>query len=78
MERGSEGIDLIREAFEATWQAIRDETYRIEDLRWVAASQQADAVADRRYKEAADPGPAAFSANWPALDKARSPPSRRA
>ena len=33
------GIDEIREAFEATWETIRGETYQIEDLRWIAVSE---------------------------------------
>lgn len=31
-----EGIDAIRQAFESNWRAIRDEVYRIEDVRWLA------------------------------------------
>jgi len=34
-----DGIDEIRRAFEATWATIHDETYEIEDIRWVAVSK---------------------------------------
>lgn len=33
-----EGVDEVRRAFEATWAVIRDETYRIEGVRWLALS----------------------------------------
>jgi ketosteroid isomerase-like protein len=31
-----EGLGAIREAFERNWRAIRNEVYRIEDVRWLA------------------------------------------
>lgn len=41
------GLDAVRDAFEATWATIRDETYRIEDVRWIAVS---DTVAACIYR----------------------------
>jgi uncharacterized protein (TIGR02246 family) len=37
------GIDAIRRAFETTWAAILDEDYRITDVRWLVATDQAAA-----------------------------------
>ena len=37
------GIDAIRSAFESTWAAILDEDYRITDVRWLTASEDAAA-----------------------------------
>lgn len=34
-----EGLDAVRRAFETTWATIRNEQYRIEDVRWVALSE---------------------------------------
>jgi ketosteroid isomerase-like protein len=34
-----EGLPAVRRAFEATWDAIHDEVYRIEDVRWIAVSE---------------------------------------
>jgi ketosteroid isomerase-like protein len=42
-----EGLDAIRHAFERTWATIRDETYRLEDVRWIAVS---DTVATCVYR----------------------------
>jgi|SRR5579863_3216460 ketosteroid isomerase-like protein len=33
-----EGLAAVRGAFEDTWETIQDETYRIEDPRWIAVS----------------------------------------
>lgn len=33
-----EGADEVRRGFERTWEAIRTETYSIEDCRWLAES----------------------------------------
>ena len=34
------GRDAIRRAFEATWSAIQDETYTIDNVRWIAMGDQ--------------------------------------
>lgn len=34
-----EGIDAIRSVFEHNWRAIRNEVYRIEDVRWIAKDE---------------------------------------
>lgn len=34
------GREELRRAFEDTWATIRDETYRIEDLRWLARDER--------------------------------------
>jgi ketosteroid isomerase-like protein len=34
-----EGLDDVRRAFERTWGRIREETYRIHDVRWIAVSE---------------------------------------
>lgn len=35
----SEGLEAIREAFERTWQTIRDETYVLSNVKWIAVSE---------------------------------------
>jgi len=35
------GTSEIRSAFEKTWQAIQDESYWLEDLRWIAVGDDA-------------------------------------
>lgn len=37
------GLDAIGRAFKATWQALTDETYWLEDLQWVARGDHAAA-----------------------------------
>lgn len=56
-----EGIDAVREAFAATWDAIRDETYTIEDLRWIAVSE-AIAVCVYRFRSEGSTGGRPFVA----------------
>ena len=36
-----EGIEAIRQAFEATWSVLTDETYWLDDLRWLALNDKA-------------------------------------
>jgi ketosteroid isomerase-like protein len=34
------GLDAIRAAFERTWQLIRDETYWLDEVNWIASGQR--------------------------------------
>ena len=36
-----QGLDAARGAFERTWQRVADETYWLEDLRWIARGDEA-------------------------------------
>ncbi|MBU1305087.1 MAG: nuclear transport factor 2 family protein [Alphaproteobacteria bacterium] len=41
------GLEAIGRAFEATWQALADETYWLEDLHWIARGDLAAACVYR-------------------------------
>lgn len=36
-----QGHETVREAFERTWQSLANETYWLEDLRWIAQGSKA-------------------------------------
>lgn len=38
---GSHSGEAIRAAFEQAWQAVRDETYWLDDLKWIAVGDEA-------------------------------------
>ena len=44
-----EGIAAIRDAFERNWTAIRNEVYRIEDVRWLTKDERI-AVCTYRFR----------------------------
>ncbi len=56
------GIDAIREAFEASWEHVRNETYRIDTLNWVAIDETV-ATCTYRFGWRADIGAMAFEGN---------------